>query len=326
MTISPLMTTTSRKICNTRTPSPCSTVWKNWPTDRGLEFGLKLSNTFPVDVKAGELPSEEMYMAGKSLFPLTTTMAARLSREFDGKLRLSYAGGADAFNIDKLFACGIWPITMATTELKPGGYQRFTQIGEILDKLDFAPFGGVDVLGIDALALSARRDKYHLKDIKPLPRRKLLEKVPLMDCFTAPCEGGCPIRQDIPEYIELCRKGKYAEALALITEKNALPFTTGTICAHRCQTKCTRNYYDDPVQIRATKLIAAEKGYDDLMASLKKPEPVTDGREGRHHRRRSHRHRRGLLSGPGRYPCHCFRAEPQAGRRAPAGDPRLPHH
>ena len=44
-------------------------------------------------------------------------------------------------------------------------------------------------------------------------------------------------------------------------------------------TKCTRNYYDDPVQIRATKLIAAEKGYDDLMASLKKPEPVTDGRK-----------------------------------------------
>ena len=36
---------------------------------------------------------------------MTTTMAARLSREFDGKLRLSYAGGADAFNIDKLFTC-----------------------------------------------------------------------------------------------------------------------------------------------------------------------------------------------------------------------------
>lgn len=43
---------------------------------QGLEFGLKLSNTFPVDVKAGELPSEEMYMAGKALFPLTTAMAA----------------------------------------------------------------------------------------------------------------------------------------------------------------------------------------------------------------------------------------------------------
>ena len=245
----------------------------------GLEFGLKLSNTFPVDVKAGELPSEEMYMAGKSLFPLTTTMAAMMAKEFGGKLRLSYAGGADAFNIDKLFACGIWPITMATTELKPGGYQRFTQIGDKLDALDFKPFTGVDVVGIEALSLAARSDKYHVKAIKPLPRRKLYEKVPLLDCFTAPCKGGCPIPQDIPEYIELCRKGAYASALRLITEKNPLPFITGTICAHNCMTKCMRNYYDEPVNIRATKLVAAEKGYDAYMSKITPPAPVTDGRK-----------------------------------------------
>ena len=245
----------------------------------GLEFGLKLSNTFPVDVKAGELPSEEMYMAGKSLFPLTTTMAAMMAKEFGGKLRLSYAGGADAFNIDKLFACGIWPITMATTELKPGGYQRFTQIGDKLDALDFKPFTGVDVVGIEALSLAVRSDKYHVKAIKPLPRRKLYEKVPLLDCFTAPCKGGCPIHQDIPEYIELCRKGAYASALRLITEKNPLPFITGTICAHNCMTKCMRNYYDEPVNIRATKLVAAEKGYDAYMSKITPPAPVTDGRK-----------------------------------------------
>ena len=245
----------------------------------GLEFGLKLSNTFPVDVKAGELPSEEMYMAGKSLFPLTTTMAAMMAKEFGGKLRLSYAGGADAFNIDKLFACGIWPITMATTELKPGGYQRFTQIGDKLDALDFKPFTGVDVVGIEALSLAARSDKYHVKAIKPLPSRKLYDKVPLLDCFTAPCKGGCPIHQDIPEYIELCRKGAYASALRLITEKNPLPFITGTICAHNCMTKCMRNYYDEPVNIRATKLVAAEKGYDAYMSKITPPAPVTDGRK-----------------------------------------------
>ena len=245
----------------------------------GLEFGLKLSNTFPVDVKAGELPSAEMYMAGKSLFPLTTTMAAMMAKEFGGKLRLSYAGGADAFNIDKLFACGIWPITMATTELKPGGYQRFTQIGDKLDALDFKPFTGVDVVGIEALSLAARSDKYHVKAIKPLPRRKLYDKVPLLDCFTAPCKGGCPIHQDIPEYIELCRKGAYASALRLITEKNPLPFITGTICAHNCMTKCMRNYYDEPVNIRATKLVAAEKGYDAYMSKITPPAPVTDGRK-----------------------------------------------
>ena len=247
--------------------------------ERGLEFGLKLSNTFPVDVKRGELPSEEMYMAGKSLFPLTIEMARRVSKEFDGRLRLSYSGGADFFNIDKLFQCGIWPITMATTELKPGGYQRFTQIGEKLEALAFHPFTQVDVNKVEALALAIREDKYHVKAVKPLPRRKLYSKVPLVDCFTAPCKGGCPIGQDIPEYIELCRQGDYASALKVILEKHPLPFITGTICAHHCMDKCTRTFYDRSVQIRDTKLVAAERGYDKVMADLRTPAPVCDGKK-----------------------------------------------
>ncbi len=247
--------------------------------DNGLEFGLKLSNTFPVDVKNHELPSEEMYMAGKSLFPLTIEMARRISKEFGGKLRLSYSGGADFFNIDRLFACNIWPITMATTELKPGGYQRFKQIGEKLEMMPFHPFTGVDVGKVEALAEAIRTDKHHVKAIKPLPRRKLYTKVPLIDCFTAPCKGGCPIGQDIPEYIELCRKHKYAKALEVILEKNPLPFITGTICAHHCMDKCTRNFYDNSVQIRATKLVAAERGYDKVLPTLKPALPVTDGRK-----------------------------------------------
>ena len=251
---------------------------KKFAGERGLEFGLKLSNTFPVEVKNRELPAEEMYMAGKSLFPLTIEMARRVSRDFDGRLRLSYSGGADFFNIDKLFQCGIWPITMATTELKPGGYQRFKQIGEKLEALKFEPFTAVDTEKVEALALAIRSDKYHVKAVKPLPRRKLCEKVPLTDCFTAPCKGGCPIGQDIPEYIELCRQGKYAQALAVILEKNPLPFITGTICAHRCMDKCTRNFYDRSVQIRAAKLTAAERGYEEVLAKLRPPAPVRDNR------------------------------------------------
>ncbi len=243
---------------------------------KGLEFGLKLSNTFPVDVKQNELPSEEMYMAGKSLFPLTIEMANRIGREFDGKLRLSYSGGADFFNIDRIFACNIWPITMATTELKPGGYQRFKQIGEKLEKLPFEPFTAVDTEAVAALSQAARRDPLHQKAIKPLPRRKLFEKVPLLDCNTAPCKGGCPIGQDIPEYIELCRQGAYEKALWVILEKNPLPFITGTICAHHCMDKCTRNFYERSVQIRATKLVAAERGFDSLLPKLR-PAPKKEG-------------------------------------------------
>ena len=238
---------------------------------KGLEFGLKLSNTFPVDVKQKELPSEEMYMAGKSLFPLTIEMARRISKEFDGRLRLSYSGGADFFNIDRLFACGIWPITMATTELKPGGYQRFRQIGEKLERMVYHPFSRVDCEGVERLGADMRNDRHHRKAVKPLPNRKLAEKVPLLNCFTAPCKGGCPIGQDIPEYVELCRLGCYEEALEVILAKNPLPFITGTICAHHCMDKCTRNFYDLPVDIRGTKLIAAEHGYDAVFAKLQAP-------------------------------------------------------
>ena len=236
---------------------------------KGLEFGLKLSNTFPVDTTRGELPNNEMYMSGRSLFPLTIEMCHRISRQFKGKMRISFAGGAEYFNCDKLFAAGIWPITVATTILKPGGYNRLHQMVEKVEPMAYRPFSGTDTQAICQMSAASHTDVHHVKPIKPLPSRKSDKQVPWMDCFTAPCQGGCPIHQDIPEYMELCRKGLYAPALKLITQKNPLPFLTGTICAHRCQTKCTRNYYDDPVQIRATKLIAAEKGYDDLMASLK---------------------------------------------------------
>ena len=241
---------------------------------RDLEFGLKLSNTFPVDTTRNELPGSEMYMSGRSLFPLTIEMCSRISRQFGGKLRISFAGGADFFNCDKLFSAGIWPITVATTILKPGGYNRLKQLVEKTQKLPFLPFRQTDSAAIAQLSIDCRSDAHHRKPIKPLPGRKSEERVPWLDCFTAPCRSGCPIHQDIPEYIELCRREMYAPALRLIMQKNPLPFITGTICAHRCQNRCTRNFYEQSVQIRQTKLIAAEHGYSAVLASIRAPEKV----------------------------------------------------
>ena len=240
----------------------------------GLEFGLKLSNTFPVDTTRGELPNDEMYMSGRSLFPLTIEMCHRISRQFKGKMRISFAGGAEYFNCDKLFAAGIWPITVATTILKPGGYNRLLQMVEKVESMPYKAFDGTDTEAICEMSAASHTDYHHVKPIKPLPKRKSEKNVPWIDCFTAPCKGGCPIEQDIPEYVELCRKELYGPALKLITEKNPLPFLTGTICAHRCQNKCTRNFYEESVQIRNTKLVAAYHGYEALMASIKKPAKV----------------------------------------------------
>ena len=110
-----------------------------------------------------------------------------------------------------------------------------------------------------------------MKAVKPLPSRKMKKEVPLVDCFVAPCKEGCPIHQDITAYLKLVGEGKFLQALEVITEKNPLPFITGTICAHNCMSKCTRNFYEDPVNIRRSKLEAAEGGFEALMAGLAKP-------------------------------------------------------
>jgi putative selenate reductase len=238
----------------------------------GLEFGVKLSNTFPAQVKQNELPAEEMYMSGRALFHLTIEMARRFSKEFDGQLRISYSGGADYSNVCYLFSAGIWPITMATTVLKPGGYARFAQIAEMTRMTPFKDFSGTNTAAIEKWIEMVGSAGLYQKPIKPIPSRKSEDAVPLFDCYNAPCSGGCPIHQDIPEYIRLTDKGLYKEALDVITQKNPLPFITGTICSHRCMTKCTRNFYDDPVAIRAYKLRAAEKGYDDFVAGIKAPQ------------------------------------------------------
>ena len=239
----------------------------------GLEFGVKITNTFPVDVTRNELPSEEMYMSGKALFPLSISLAAKLSAEFAGKLRISYSGGADYYNIEKIVGCGIWPVTMATTLLKTGGYQRFTQVADKVEGICPKKWEGIDVDALKKLAADAITDGHHVKNIKPVPNRKSTKEVPLLDCFYAPCSEGCPIHQDIPQYVALTGEGKYKEALEVILEKNALPFITGTLCAHNCMTKCTRNFYEESVNIRGTKLTAAEHGYEQLIGEIKAGEP-----------------------------------------------------
>lgn len=256
---------------------PMLTRLMNTAKERNLEFGVKITNTFPVDVKQNELPSEEMYMSGKSLYPLSISLAAKLAKEFDGRLRISYSGGADYYNIEGIVDAGIWPVTVATTLLKPGGYQRLTQMAKLLDK-ENAPFEKVDAESAGKLAEEAVKDPHHVKAMKTLPSRKMKKEVPLMDCFVAPCKEGCPIHQDITTYLQLVGEEKYEEAMEVITEKNPLPFITGTICAHNCMSKCTRNFYETPVHIREMKLKAAENGYEALLEKLPVPAVTKAGK------------------------------------------------
>lgn len=132
-------------------------------TDNKLDFGVKLSNTFHVKIANNELPGDDMYMSGKALYPLTISLAAKLAKTFEGKLPMSYSGGADKFNIKDIFETGIWPITIATVLLKPAGYNVSKELAEILDATDYPTNQIVDVAKVEALALKAVEDVKYCK-------------------------------------------------------------------------------------------------------------------------------------------------------------------
>lgn len=85
-----------------------------------------------------------------------------------------------------------------------------------------------------------------------------------------PCVTACAIKQDIPEYIRLLGEHRYADALELIYQRNALPAITGHICDHQCQYNCTRTDYDSALNIRELKK-SYGKGWDEYKQRWHKP-------------------------------------------------------
>jgi putative selenate reductase len=247
--------------------------------EKNLSFGVKLTNTFPVDIKRSELPGSEMYMSGRSLFPLSIHVAKNLSAAFQGELQISYSGGADFFNLGSILETGIGPVTAATTVLKPGGYERFTQLAELAEQVmkGAGEKNRIDVAALAALAERAPEMNRCRKSYRQTGLRKTGSDLPLFDCAKAPCmDGGCPIHQKIPRYLEEAAAGRYKEAFDIIALDNTAPSITGTICDHQCQNKCTRVDYDDPLEIRRAKKIAADHAQESYVAGLKAPPLKTD--------------------------------------------------
>lgn len=100
----------------------------------GLTFGLKLTNTLEVENFRTVFDRDEtMYMSGRALHAVTTNLAQRISEEFRGGLLLSFAGGADCFNVADLLRSGMRTVTVCSDLLKSGGYLRMLQYTEKLD-------------------------------------------------------------------------------------------------------------------------------------------------------------------------------------------------
>ena len=230
-------------------------------------FGVKLSNTLAMANHRDALPGDEMYMSGHALYPLTTQLFAQLIDELGEDLVVSYSAGADAFNVADLAAAGALPITVASDLLKPGGYGRMAQYVEELERAMAA--AGADSLdafsrersaSVHRMADRALTDPRYAKPYRADGLPKVDTPLHAFDCIEAPCVAQCAVCQDVPQYIAWITAGDDDRALGTILHRNPLPGVTGHVCTNLCQTRCTRNVYDQPVAIRRLKRFVEAQG------------------------------------------------------------------
>ncbi len=76
----------------------------------------------------------------------------------------------------------------------------------------------------------------------------------------APCKSRCPVHTSAQGYIALIAEGRFEDAYRVAAEPNPFPSVCGRICAHPCESACTRGSVDEPLSIAALKRAACDYG------------------------------------------------------------------
>ena len=77
----------------------------------------------------------------------------------------------------------------------------------------------------------------------------------------SPCENSCPLRMNIPRFLELYQEGRLEDAFESVIMDNPLPASTGRICQHPCENRCRRQSFDEVVNMREVHRSIADEIY-----------------------------------------------------------------
>src|SRR5450631_1928613 len=77
----------------------------------------------------------------------------------------------------------------------------------------------------------------------------------------SPCENSCPLRMNIPRFLELLREGRLEDAFESVILDNPLPASTGRVCQHPCDNRCRRQSFDEVVNMREVHRFIADEIY-----------------------------------------------------------------
>ena len=77
----------------------------------------------------------------------------------------------------------------------------------------------------------------------------------------SPCENSCPLRMNIPRFLELYQEGRLEDAFESVILDNPLPASTGRVCQHPCDNRCRRKSFDEVVNMREVHRFIADSIY-----------------------------------------------------------------
>lgn len=99
-----------------------------------------------------------------------------------------------------------------------------------------------------------------------------------LNCKKPMCRTGCPIENEIPDFIHQLSKGNFGEARSILAEKTNLPAVCGRVCPHekQCQGHCVLNKANKPIRIGKLEQFVADFDYEMNLTREKIP-PKTRG-------------------------------------------------
>ena len=86
-----------------------------------------------------------------------------------------------------------------------------------------------------------------------------------LNCKIKPCQSGCPMANDIPEFIKNVKEGKYEQAYYVLSKTTVLESVCGRICPHmsQCMGKCVRGIKSNPVNIGELEAFVGDKAIEE---------------------------------------------------------------
>ncbi len=121
-----------------------------------------------------------------------------------------------------------------------------TAAAEVLDSLDGQELKAKQRLSIPPQEMPSQDPAVRKRNMNEVAlgyfkEQGIAEAQRCLQCKTAPCIKGCPVRINIPAFIEAAAEGDFEKSLAIIREDSLLPAICGRVCPQetQCQMECT---------------------------------------------------------------------------------------